>query len=168
MLITPRRFAELLGVSGRTTERWRRQGYGPPAIRVGDGPNARYRYDFDTVLWWIRERTGAAAAGASVRDPDQLLDDAALAEITGWSIATIRTRRCRGLPMPEVTRIGGRSIRYRRAAVEAFIARHADSSTDARTSNRTAPTQSRPSPASTPPLGSAVGAQSGEKRGRRS
>ena len=168
MLITPRKFAELLGVSGRTTERWRRQGYGPPAIRVGDGPHARYRYDLDTVLWWIRERTGASMPGASVRDPDQLIDDAGLSEITGWSVATIRTRRCRGLPMPEVTRIGGRSVRYRRAAVEAFIARHADSSTETSPPNRPAPPSGRGNRASSPPLGSAVGAETDEQRGRRS
>lgn len=120
MLITPRKLCELLSIAPRTAERWRREGKGPPAIRLG-GRSPRYRYDLAEVRAWLAERGGRIEATDD--DEDQLIDDRELARLTSWSVSTIRTRRCRGLPMPTVTHVG-RLVRYRRRDVDAFLEGH--------------------------------------------
>lgn len=52
-MLTPGEAAELLRVSTRTLKRWRKRGYGPRSVKLGDGPRGRIRYPRDEIERWI-------------------------------------------------------------------------------------------------------------------
>lgn len=64
-LLTQRQFAEMLGVTPRSLERWRETGDGPPFLRVG----GLVRYAPADVSAWLetRRRTSTSAPADAER-----------------------------------------------------------------------------------------------------
>ena len=55
--LTDKQLCELLSVDGRTTLRWRRDGGGPPYIRLGGPGRGPIRYPKAGVNDWLAGRT---------------------------------------------------------------------------------------------------------------
>jgi predicted DNA-binding transcriptional regulator AlpA len=60
-LLTEQQLGDELGKSRSTLARWRREGSGPPYIRVGKSP----RYKWADVLAWLERQRGQGGAGTS-------------------------------------------------------------------------------------------------------
>jgi DNA-binding transcriptional MerR regulator len=56
-LLTQRQAAAYLNVSIRTLQRWRREGIGPPSIRL---PNGYLRYRLADLYRWLRDQESQA------------------------------------------------------------------------------------------------------------
>ncbi|HXJ94873.1 MAG TPA: helix-turn-helix domain-containing protein [Terriglobia bacterium] len=57
-LLSTREAAEFLGVKECTLKWWRQRNYGPPFLKLTDGPKARVRYPaFDLQEWAFRRVT---------------------------------------------------------------------------------------------------------------
>src|SRR5262249_31273814 len=68
----------------------------------------------------LRGGGGGVSPGFSITEVDQLLTEAEVAELLGWSKKTLQRRRWLGLP-PEFVKLDGRSVRYRVIVIKALI-----------------------------------------------
>jgi hypothetical protein len=60
--LTPSEAADYLSVTERCLIEWRRQGGGPPYVRLGDHRSGRVRYDVREIDAWMRAQTYAHTA----------------------------------------------------------------------------------------------------------
>ena len=64
LMLTTEQVSEVLQVRPRTLFVWRRDGGGPPFVRLGEGKGSSVRYPRDGLRSYITDRTVRAAAPA--------------------------------------------------------------------------------------------------------